>query len=302
MSKLIINEPPIQLLPSLAAAIGLNEAIVLQQLHYWLTNKNSGIERDGYRWIYNTYEEWQENNFPFWSERTIARTFLSLEDQGLVIAERLEARSHDQRKYYRIDYEALEGKEEEPENALPEQEPPEEEERSFPPPPTIEWAILAGTEVTEDMLETEQQRFVRDVEDAAFLITQNNLHLRPLAEAFMLARHIVLSTDSGKQRGHRKALQEMYDAKPNQVKPDHIREAVGKLVENGMTVSDLWAVVKTAKDIANPAPGAEADCRANLPVWLGPIEEGDRNYNHILMKYGREVVEEYIKCQNKGQE
>ena len=31
--------------------IGLNEAIVLQQLHYWLRDTNSGMECDGVRWI-----------------------------------------------------------------------------------------------------------------------------------------------------------------------------------------------------------------------------------------------------------
>ena len=35
MSKLLINEHPLQVLPSLATKIGLNEAIVLQQIHYW---------------------------------------------------------------------------------------------------------------------------------------------------------------------------------------------------------------------------------------------------------------------------
>ena len=30
--------------------IGLNEAIVLQQLHYWLRDTNSGMECDGVRW------------------------------------------------------------------------------------------------------------------------------------------------------------------------------------------------------------------------------------------------------------
>ena len=36
MSNLLTQEPPLQVLPSLAVAIGLNEAIVLQQVHYLL--------------------------------------------------------------------------------------------------------------------------------------------------------------------------------------------------------------------------------------------------------------------------
>lgn len=35
-SKLLIDEEPLQVLPGLAAVIGLNEALVVQQLHYWL--------------------------------------------------------------------------------------------------------------------------------------------------------------------------------------------------------------------------------------------------------------------------
>ena len=36
MSKLLINERPIMILPTLAVKIGLNESIMLQQVHYWL--------------------------------------------------------------------------------------------------------------------------------------------------------------------------------------------------------------------------------------------------------------------------
>ncbi len=47
-SSLLIEESPLQVLPSLAKAIGLNEAIFAQQLHYWLRGK-SGKEHDGKR-------------------------------------------------------------------------------------------------------------------------------------------------------------------------------------------------------------------------------------------------------------
>lgn len=40
--SLLIEEPPLQILPSLAAAIGLNEAIVLQQLYWLLQQPNNG--------------------------------------------------------------------------------------------------------------------------------------------------------------------------------------------------------------------------------------------------------------------
>lgn len=106
-SHLLIQEPPLQVLPSLAKAIGLGEAIILQQLHYWINNpKVEGREHDGRKWIFNTYEEWQEN-FPFWSVQQIQRLFLNLEKGGLVISEKLDAKKHDQRKFYRLDYDNL---------------------------------------------------------------------------------------------------------------------------------------------------------------------------------------------------
>ena len=108
MSKLLIDESPLTFQPSLAIAIGLNEAIVLQQVHYWLNNvKNKGYEQDGFKWVYNTYKEWQESNFPFWSENTVQRVFSSLEEKGLIISIQPMKSKYDRTKYYRIDYTKL---------------------------------------------------------------------------------------------------------------------------------------------------------------------------------------------------
>ena len=60
---LLISEPPLQVLPSLAKKIGLNEAIVLQQLHYWLDPKRNKNLHENLHWVYNTYEQWQKQ-FP----------------------------------------------------------------------------------------------------------------------------------------------------------------------------------------------------------------------------------------------
>ena len=102
---LLIQEPPLQVLPSLAKAIGLNEAIVLQQIHYWL-QKSSNIEV-GHKWIYNTYNAWQKQ-FPFWSIPTIRRTITSLEKQGVIVTGNFNKAGFDNTKWYRIDYQKLE--------------------------------------------------------------------------------------------------------------------------------------------------------------------------------------------------
>ena len=65
ISPLLINEPPLQVLPSLAQKIGLNEAIIVQQVHYWLNPKFNKNYFEGRNWVWNTYEQWQQQ-FPFW--------------------------------------------------------------------------------------------------------------------------------------------------------------------------------------------------------------------------------------------
>ena len=107
-NRLLINEPPIQVLPKLATIIGLNSAIFLQQLHYWANSpKTEGLERDGHKWIYNTYAQWKEENFPFWSERTIQRIVLDLVDRGILLVEQFHKSQYDRKNYYRIDYTML---------------------------------------------------------------------------------------------------------------------------------------------------------------------------------------------------
>lgn len=102
-SNLLINEPPLQVVPSLAIAIGLEEAIVLQQLHYWL-QKRGGENFNGFHWVYNTYEEWHTGNFPFWSLSTVKRIFKRLEEMGLVKSMQSHKGNWDHTKSYTIDY------------------------------------------------------------------------------------------------------------------------------------------------------------------------------------------------------
>ncbi|MDS3840603.1 DnaD domain protein [Staphylococcus hominis] len=106
MNNLLIDDYPILVLPKLATEIGLNEAIVLQQMHYWI-NKSNHIH-DNKRWIYNSYKEW-EQHFPFWSNATIRRTISSLEKQELVLVGNYNKAGFDKTKWYSINYSTLEG-------------------------------------------------------------------------------------------------------------------------------------------------------------------------------------------------
>lgn len=105
-SHLLMNEYPLIVLPSLAAKIGLNEAIILQQIHWW-TSKGKNI-RDSRSWVYNTYADWTVQ-FPFWSERTIKRTVSNLEKAGLILStSKYNQMQIDKTKWYTVDYEKLE--------------------------------------------------------------------------------------------------------------------------------------------------------------------------------------------------
>lgn len=100
MSKILRGESPLQVPPELAAWVGLNEALLLQQLHYWLENDNViGRTEDGAKWIRNSVREWGEN-FPFWDHMTIFRTIANLESDGLIRSRTFTGRC----KWYTVDY------------------------------------------------------------------------------------------------------------------------------------------------------------------------------------------------------
>lgn len=104
MNNLLIEEYPLVIIPSLAEKIGLNEAILLQQIHFWLNKKKH--KKEGRYWVYNTYKEWAKQ-FPFWSESTIRRTVNSLEKQKLLIVGNFNKLKIDNTKWYTIDYEEV---------------------------------------------------------------------------------------------------------------------------------------------------------------------------------------------------
>ena len=106
MSSALINDYPITFLPHLAKAIGVNEALVLQQLHYWLVN-HAEVQHEGKFWIYKTYEEWQEQDFFFWSVRTVKSVFKSLTNLGLIESQKLSSNRHNRVNYYTINAEKL---------------------------------------------------------------------------------------------------------------------------------------------------------------------------------------------------
>lgn len=104
MKKYLIDEMPLIIMPTLAKVIGLNESIVLQQIHYWLNNSNH--EFDDRKWIFNTLEEWHKQ-FPFWSLRTLQRIFDDLTEKGILIKGNYNKMKLDRTTWYTIDYDKL---------------------------------------------------------------------------------------------------------------------------------------------------------------------------------------------------
>lgn len=101
----LLEEQPLLVMPSLAKLIGLNEAIVLQQLHYWLKKSKHVI--DDVPWVYNTLAEWNEQ-FPFLSKNTVQRTLDSLKKMGLVEAtDKLNKKLSDRTLWYTICYQGV---------------------------------------------------------------------------------------------------------------------------------------------------------------------------------------------------
>ena len=99
---------PLLVSPLLATAIGRNEAIVLQQTHSWaMKHEQDGRNfEDGFYRTYNSYPKWQQQ-FPFFSERTVRRSFALTEALGPLVAGSDNVMRRDRTKGYRVDYARL---------------------------------------------------------------------------------------------------------------------------------------------------------------------------------------------------
>lgn len=105
MGNLLLDDRPLVIQPKLIELLGdPTEAIILQQIHYWLV-KNINV-KDGYSWVYNSIKDWNKQ-FKWLSEPTLKRKFKSLEDKGLLITGNYNKAKFDRTKWYRIDYDAL---------------------------------------------------------------------------------------------------------------------------------------------------------------------------------------------------
>lgn len=85
MSKKLIPEFPLLVLPTLVKAVGLAPGIVLQQLHY----ASLGREADADGWVQKSIEEWRRVHYGVFKRRTLERalTTLAEHDPPLIFRE-----------------------------------------------------------------------------------------------------------------------------------------------------------------------------------------------------------------------
>jgi hypothetical protein len=119
LGKLLLDEPPLQVLPSLACIVGINQAVIIQQLHYYVRER--GVERHGEYWYHQTYRPGEHHMgwitvFPWMNPDYIRQLFAKLKKDGFVHIERLSGKRGDRTNWYRPDYGKLRARLEEEES------------------------------------------------------------------------------------------------------------------------------------------------------------------------------------------
>lgn len=106
----LFDEQAILANKALARELGLNEALVMQQINYWIEiNKRSGKNyHDGKYWTYNSIRAWQENDFDYMSVDTVKRTFTKLAKAGYLLVGNYNKDPRDKTKWYTINNDKLE--------------------------------------------------------------------------------------------------------------------------------------------------------------------------------------------------
>ena len=86
----------------------LNEAVFIQQVHYWLEIKKQTGKNfvEGRYWIYNSVEAWLRQ-FPWMSSATFRRTIDNLVEKGYVIKGNFNQRKMDHTTWYTLNYEKI---------------------------------------------------------------------------------------------------------------------------------------------------------------------------------------------------
>lgn len=92
----------------IATALGsIEAAIILQQLHYWTEKEGVGVIVEQVKYIYNTFEQWVENQFTFLTKWKFRKAMDILRSLDIVKVIRYKEKQWNQTNYYSLDYTKL---------------------------------------------------------------------------------------------------------------------------------------------------------------------------------------------------
>ncbi|MBY0264420.1 MAG: hypothetical protein K2P90_03195, partial [Holosporales bacterium] len=112
-SRILLSDGlPFVVSRALIHGVGLEQALVLQQIHYWCDPKRNQNHFHGKYWVHNTYKQWQKQ-FSFWNLKKIQRVFNTLERCELLVSFIQQTNCH-KTKFYTINYERLSSMRENP--------------------------------------------------------------------------------------------------------------------------------------------------------------------------------------------
>lgn len=141
VSKLLIDEPPLLVFPSLAALVGTDESLILQQVHFLSLIVRP--DEHGVRWVRKTYGEWHQI-FHWYSLDTVKRAFRVLE-KGQFLLSRMEKRyAADRTKSYRVNYDKLDA-------VPPRRVNLHDHEGNLPPPSGQNASMSSGQNASSDI-------------------------------------------------------------------------------------------------------------------------------------------------------
>ena len=89
----------------LSKILKYKKAIFISKLNYWLNKCGRSIEIGEAKWIYNTMKDWAKQFN--WSLSTLKRVVYSLEEEGIIISKKINAKKWNHTKWYTIDYNKL---------------------------------------------------------------------------------------------------------------------------------------------------------------------------------------------------
>ena len=109
MSILATSPTAIRILDmNIGNALGSFEAaLVLQQLHYWMEKKGVGVVINNVKFIYNSFPDWVNQQFTFFTTWKFRQAMKVLRDLEIVEVIRYKSKQWDQTNYYSLNYERL---------------------------------------------------------------------------------------------------------------------------------------------------------------------------------------------------